>query len=172
MKKYIISIAVLALITVCLVPLTQKIDRVLEGVEYRIGDSTYEEHRRIEIRGQYRRYLLKNNTFEGEITIEGYDFSDKSPKVMFEVHDGYASFTYFGMEGVAPYLNTLGTISFANNFKQVLICVSEPIEAGSKTWSSENGLFIVAPTTNREEALVLAKKLSQKTEWMAKIDWK
>ncbi|MBU3810217.1 MAG: hypothetical protein H9893_00980 [Candidatus Niameybacter stercoravium] len=107
-KIIIITVIIfVGLAILCFMPLTRNIDVVLEGKEYRIGDSEYERDRVVAIQGKYKNYLFKENEFEGS----------------------------------------------------------------SRRWSSHDGLFIVAPATNRELGLSLAKKFSEKSNWLSRVEW-
>ncbi|MFQ9697822.1 MAG: hypothetical protein ACLRY5_13420, partial [Zhenhengia sp.] len=66
-RKGIIIGILIGLVGICFMPLSQNIDIVLDGKEYRIGNSEYEEDRTIEIQGKYKDYLFRDDTFEGKI---------------------------------------------------------------------------------------------------------
>jgi hypothetical protein len=71
-----ISIIILAMIILLtLVPWTDKISTTIQGVQCRIGDTNYEENVSITIDGKYKSYLFKNDTFNGTISIDKYDFT-------------------------------------------------------------------------------------------------
>jgi hypothetical protein len=172
-RKGIIIGILIGLVGICFMPLSQNIDIVLDGKEYRIGNSEYEEDRTIEIQGKYKDYLFRDDTFEGKINIGGYNFLDKYDETNFTVVDEVASLRYYGVDQGRTIITSFGAMAFSNNFKEVLICVDEPAsESSSKSWTSENGLFIVAPATNHELDLLLAKKLSKKSDWLSGVKWK
>lgn len=172
-KGSIIIIMLIGLVGICFMPLPQNINVVLDGKEYRIGDTEYKEDRNIEIRGKYKNYLFRDDTFEGKINIEGYDFLDKYDETIFTVVDKVASLSYYGVDHGETIMTSFGTMTFSYDFKKVLLCVSEPVsESSSKSWTSEKGLFIVAPATNRELDVLLAKKISEKSDWLSGVKWK
>ena len=168
-----IIIAVILLMGIVLyhIPVRYKINKVLSGAECRLGDITYIKNRSITVNGIYYQYLFQKDTFKGTIKIEGYDFTSKDRMIPLSFYDGKSGLTYIKVENGIPIQNTLGFISCTPDFDRLYIGVSEPIDAESKSWSNNNGLFISAKAGNRNEAVGIAKELSKKGKWMSNIKW-
>lgn len=152
-------------------PWVHKIDKTMEGLQYRIGDTDYSENIEITVQGRYFDYLLKKDTFEGKIYVENYDFTSDGSFLTLYFHDGYASMVYEKNANGYPVQKSMGTISCTPDFDQVLILVSEPIAADNQSWSGENGLCISAPCDTRTQAIQIAKNLSVKSKWLSATSW-
>lgn len=125
----------------------------------------------ISVNGVYKRYLIKHDTFEGTIKVNGYDFTSDGSTVSLVFDDGYTVLCYSSYKNGMPILKALGTLSCTPNFKKVLICVNEPVDSDSKGWSGKNGIYISAPSTNRSDSLEIAKLLSGKSKWLSQTNW-
>lgn len=68
-------------------------------------------------------------------------------------------------------MNPFGILCCTPDFKQLLICVSEPIEEDSGSWSAEKGLFISAPAETRNQALETARQLSSGSDALKSTLW-
>ncbi|HEX3076026.1 MAG TPA: hypothetical protein VHQ24_04080 [Lachnospiraceae bacterium] len=141
-------------------------DKTIEGVECRIGDKDYLDNVTISIKGTYKNYLFKNDTFKGTIEIDKYDFTKNGASVLLEFLDGAGALTYFNFRNGEPELDSLGRIFCNPSFDKVLIFVFEPIAADSSSWSADNGLFISAPSATREEAIEIPKSFSDWSKWI------
>lgn len=170
--SWIFVIVLIAGIIICVFPWRHKIDTVIQGAEYRIGDADYSEDITITVKGIYRQYLLKSNTFEGTFSVSKYNFTSDVLIAPTAFCDGYTNLTYSDITNGVPHISTLGILCCSSSFDKLLICVSEPVDADSKSWNGENGLFICAPAESRTQALEIAQTLSGKSEWLSHTNWK
>lgn len=165
-----LSIAVIGL-AVCVLPFRRNIDTVLKGEECRIGDEEYSKEISLLVKGTYNQYLIKSDTFEGTIEISGYDNTRDGYTASLDFRHGYSILFYYDNIDGLPIHNSFGLICCTPDFSQVLICINEPPEANSKGWGGDNGLYIAAPATNRNEAADIAEKLSGKSKWFSGVKW-
>lgn len=170
-KKFIafIVIFILILLVVYVLPLQNKININLDGIECKIGNNKYIEQLSINVSGTYNDYLFKDDTFLGTITIDGYGevWSISNGKLIFS--DNVARLITLDKDNRT---NSFGDLLCEKNFSEILIIVSEKIGENGSGWTSENGMYIVAPAKNKDEAINLAEKLSQKDDWFSSIEWK
>lgn len=145
-------------------PWKYKVNTTIQGVQCRIGDKEYTEDVSIKIKGTYNNYLFKNDTFRGTISISNYDFTSDGSDVSLEFNRGSAFLVYNKINDGKSDMNPFGILCCTPDFKQLLICVSEPVEKDSKSWSTEKGLFISAPAETRSQALETARQLSSGSE--------
>lgn len=61
---------------------------------------------------------------------------------------------------------SVGYIQKSPKLDNIFIAVPEPIDADSRSWSGDNGLFICAPATNRDEAKERIAMIEAKSEFM------
>lgn len=169
--SWILAIVLVICLVIYVFPWRHKIDITVRGIQCRIGDADYSEDVLITVKGVYKQYLIKNDTFEGTISIDIYDFTLDMPMTPALFYDGYANLIYLNIQDGVPNMRTFGLLSCTPNFDKMLIGVSEPLEAESKCWSGENGLFICAPAQNRAQALESAKILSSKSKLLSHTNW-
>ena len=150
-KMWIFVAVILGVTLILILPFSKNIDIEVKGIQCRIGDSEYFEEKTVWIRGIYKNYLIKEDVFEGQIEIEGYDFT--STGFIGEINHQSFPLVYTSNP---PSNNTLGNVFYSTGFEKMLICISEPIESKSKEWTGEDGLYICFPAYTKDEALVLA----------------
>ena len=138
-------------------PISKKIDITLQGKQCNIGDSLDIEDITVTIKGRYRQYFLKDNTFNGKIytSIHGYIWGSYQGKLIFEDN---ISTIYMKSDDFVS--GTFGTMVVTSNFSEVLILVHEQYSSGGNGWTGENGTFISV-------ALEIAKMLSEKSVWLS-----
>ncbi len=56
------------------IPFTEKIEHVLSGVEFDEYDRDYSRHVTVTVKGEFERYLFKEDVFTGRIEIDGYHY--------------------------------------------------------------------------------------------------
>jgi hypothetical protein len=166
---WIFGIVIIVCLIICIFPWRHKIDTTIQGIQCRMGDEDYSEDVSINVKGVYKNYLIKNDSFEGTISIDSYDFTLGVPIIPTQFSDGYANLQYEGKNYLEFYI--FGFFICTPNFDKLLIGVHEPIEGDSKSWSGENGLIICAPAKNRIQAVEIAKILSRKSKWLSHADW-
>ena len=177
-KRKIIAIAILLVIivlAVSLLPWWRDINITLHGVQLRIGDNHSNhsiEEKTITIQGRYWRYIFRADRFEGRIEIEGYDITlnDLAWGISFPNNSNWGSMLSY----LSPYgrrgfwTEHFGRIYTTPWFSSVVITVSEQRDHISSGWSSSDGIIIVAPANNIEQAAEIAKEL---TIWADYVEW-
>lgn len=177
LKKWILFFGIVLIVSlvIYILPWRYRIDKTIQGVQYRLGDEEYSEDVTITIKGVYKRYLFKDDKFEGTLAISLYDLTSELPLFPITFSDGIGYVLYGGNIKGRPVHEPLGFISCTPDFDKLLLSVSEPI-IGSKrsgsSWTSENGLLICAPAENREQALNILSLLSRKSKWLNSTEWK
>ncbi|MCT4631363.1 MAG: hypothetical protein N4A76_01345 [Firmicutes bacterium] len=164
MKKTITAIT-LIVIAVLTLPFPHKIKQTYPAIEYRIGYPDYiDRELTITVKGVYKDYLIKKDTFEGIVSVDKYDFTQDTLMSKVTIFDGKGNLSYFNME-------TLGFIIPEKDFSKFFIGVSEPIAEPGQSWSGGDGLVIAAPASTREEAIEITKELAKKSQWLSQSDW-
>ena len=79
------------------------------------------------------------------------------------------SIAYSKSQNGIPSLDKFGLFSCNLDFSNILILISEPVGEQSKSWSGEEGLFIIAPAQNRLEAIDCAQLLSSRSNWLSHV---
>lgn len=173
--RWVFGIVLIASLIICIFPWRYKINKTIQGVQCRFGDVEYSEDVSITVKGEYKRYLLKNDKFEGTIAIRPYDLTYELPLFPITFTGGIGNLYYGGFVKGSPVMKSLGFISCTPDFDKLFIGVNEPImggENGRSSWNGANGLFICAPAENREQALKVANFLSSKSDWLRLAEWK
>ena len=135
--------------------LPRKLNKVYNGVRYRLGNSEEVEDVELSIDGYLSKGLFKGDKFEGTITIGDEKLSKLDMR--FDKRGTTVLFYYDDSSGdYAAY----GTI-FTNDLKKefTITILEKDNQEGQKLWSGKDGLMISAPANNREEALALSNKL-------------
>ncbi len=157
----LLGVIIALLIILYIFPWNQRINTTMKGIKCRISDDNYSENVSISIKGDYKHYLFKNDTFDGTITIDKYRFTSDGSYVSLEFNKGKSFLIYMNVVDGKAIQNPLGTIYCTPNFKKLLICIYEPVNDNSYNWDNNDGLFISAPTTSRNKALEIAENLSK-----------
>ncbi len=166
-----ITIIILIGIVISVLPYSRNIDMTLDGGMYRIGDPIYHEHTSLVIKGVYRNYLFKDNTFSGFIEISNIDETYGSEVFKLRYSKSIAPLIYDKSTKYNIGQFSVGQIINKTDFEEILVIVSEPIIGSSKSWNGDNGLFIVAPSDNRDEAIERAELLSKENGWLSAVEW-
>ena len=74
----IICTLIVVFIDLYSLPIKKNIDIVVNGVHWKIDNENYSEKTSITIKGTYKNYLIKKDTFNGNIIIDLYDFTNNS----------------------------------------------------------------------------------------------
>lgn len=155
---YILVIAAIIVLAVCLLPYPAAVNCKIEGVLWNDVDDNVETVK-ITIRGRYYKYLLRNNVFKGEFLVSDVNswgmFLKDYDILKFETE----KLNEYERAGLAYYdryqnkISWLGTITFKGNFKEFVI---------SLDYSSGDDAhyYISSPSLNREEAYKLAHKMA------------
>lgn len=154
-------------ISLCFLPSQHKINISLKGIQRNIGNDDYIEEVIIEVIGIYNKYLFKENSFIGRMSIDLYGdiwtLSDK--ELLFS--DNTAKIVSLNIDNSSKYF---GELLCNNKFSEILIIVCEKTQENSYGWSSKDGLYIAAPAKNRSEAIELAEKLAN-SSIMQEVLW-
>jgi hypothetical protein len=173
MKKKIISIVLaiwvlMIVISVVLLFLPRTIHLDGEAVKYRLGEDNKEPEQTVHINMDGKRYLTTSGDyiFRGTIDIEGEPFPVPEDQKRLEIrfHKGYGSMEYFIYENGKTDIFLYGTLFVDRAFSKLTIAISEEDSSGeqnSKSWSSEDGLMLSMPATNRSEAIQLSNELME-----------
>lgn len=154
-KKYIYIIAFLLVVIFFVYFFPRKLNKVYNGVRYRLGTSEEFEDVKISIDGYLSKGLFKGDKFEGIITVGEKQlskldmrFDRRGSAVLFYYDDNTGDYTAYG------------TI-FTNNMKKefTITVLEKDEEEGQKLWSGKDGLMIAASARNRDEAIDLSNKL-------------
>ena len=168
----LVTVVIIVCILLYIIPFRHKINTTLEGLQCRIGDASYSEEITITVQGNYFSYLFKDDRFEGKILVDKYDYTlDGSWVFPLQFTDGWTPLIYHNNKDGKPVQNALGSIYCTPAFRQVLICVYEPIDGDSKGWDSKKGLFISIPAKTRSQAVNITKNLSKRNEGISLINW-
>jgi len=169
-KRHILiaTIVIILIIVLCLYffPIPWNIDRKVSGIQYRNADTSgYYEKKAIHIKGNYKHYLFLNqeDTFTGNVIIDGYDTTKYEFRVFIDSKNKYSfgEIDSFGYSGPNDQFNvqTFGWVKSKPFLKEFSIHVAEPIGTDGNQWSGNKGLIIAAPASNRQEAITIEKSL-------------
>lgn len=167
----LIRLILLVIIIICFLPWQHKIDKTLSGFEKQLGNGKYNEKITITVKGNYKQYLLKNDKFKGSIStnIHGEIWNESYGEIIFRDNIGYISH-FVVDDNVFPENEDFGMLICGSNLNEILILVYQKIGNGN-SWTGEDGLYISAPAKNKEDAIKIAKKLSNKNSWLSNMIW-
>lgn len=173
MKSRVIGVILIVIIGISILPWTHNIDTAINGIESRLGNSEQDKDIVININGIYKKYLFKENYFEGVIWISNYNniWDKDRGRLVFEGNSARVGQMIINNEGgFDDYY--FGELFINNNFEEVLFLVAEDSDGG-KGWNGGDGLYITAPVKNKEESIELAKKLSKSSKWLSSgtLEW-
>lgn len=158
---------------ICFLPWQHNINTTLEGLQCRINDVEYSEKVTIRVNGRYNQYLFRDDTFKGKIStnLHGNIWSKKDGKLVFS--DNNAQLIPLSDDSNDYFKNNyFGNLLCTENFSEILILVGEETTPDSKGWYGENGLYVVAPADNKDDAINVAEKLSKRSVWLSECIWK
>jgi len=172
MKKKIISIVLaiwvlMIVISVVLLFLPRTIHLDGVAVKYRLGEENRELEQTVHMKMDGKRYLTASGDyiFRGTIDIEGEPFPVPEDQKILEIrfHKGYGPIEYIIFENGKTDIFLYGTLFVDRAFSKLTIAISEDSngEENSKSWSSEDGLMLSMPATNRSEAIQLSNELME-----------
>ncbi len=134
----------------------REINETYHGIQYKLGDSKYEESIIIKVNGWVYKKLILKSYFQGSMTIDEKEISklklrfDNNAEWMIGFNDEIGEFESFG------------SIYIKGRFDEFTICVFEKGEKpGQKGWNSNDGFMISFPAKNRAEALEISQKLME-----------
>lgn len=162
-----LSLVLCTLLLLCIIPFKNNIDTTLQGIQWRLDDSTSYEPVVITVKGTYKQYILnivKDDTFNGSIEINNYEITKNSEPQELIFSNEFATLSYDNKND--NYLNVpiyFGNINCTPSFSKIDIGVVERDSGNTNflSWSAEDGLMITAPATNLDEAIGVSKEVSK-----------
>ncbi|UPK42738.1 hypothetical protein [Paenibacillus pabuli] len=173
MKEKIISIVLaiwvlMIVISVVLLFLPRTIHLDGVAVKYRLGEDNREPEQMVHINMDGKRYLTTSGDyiFRGTIDIEGEPLPVPEDQKRLEIrfHKGHGLMEYIIYENGKTDIFVYGTLFVDRAFSKLTIAISEENSNGeqnSRSWSSEDGLMLSMPATNRSEAIQLSNELME-----------
>ncbi len=150
------------LIILYIFPWNQKINTTLKGIECRVGDNDYSQDISITIKGDYKHFLFKSDTFHGTISIDKYKITSDDSKVSLVFNKGKSFLIYMNVVDGKAIQNPFGLIYCTPNFKKLSIFIYENSDDNTYTWDTKDGLFISAPSSNRTRSIKIARYLHER----------
>jgi hypothetical protein len=134
----------------------QKINKEYSGIQYRIGNDSYEEQTDITVNGYITRGLIQGDRFEGSIKIGEKELL----KLDMRLSDNDGALLLYYDEASGDY-SSYGHMYMDSSRDKISISIFEPNdqEKGKKSWSSKDGLIISAPAKNINEAIEITNEL-------------
>lgn len=165
----LVGMAALLAVIVGISGIPKKIDVVYPAVEFRAEEAGYFDHTTVTIKGKLYTRLFSDPKFVGRLSIDKYDYTKtyEARNIIFydDIWGGNLHYSTIISNQTSPnsapevqiVMESLGTILIEGDMDKVNIWVFEPIIGDSK---STKDLFISAPATTREEAVVITQQLS------------
>ena len=147
----------------CLLPLSTKVQRTEQALLWSLDDPALTESCTVEIDGCYRRYLLRDDTFEGLIVLPGeaaaFAALDDTLLTMFplvfNIGPGGASIRYSTQPHYPLLERSMGYVFVRGNFDDVCIALTEADgQPGSR--------FLSLGCTTRDEALAQLERYAER----------
>lgn len=163
--KYVKIAGVIIFLYLLIFPLSIKIDRTVEAVEIALDDKGYLEPVNVIITGKYNWKMLGKDTFNGNIKFDKFQLTMKEklkqgkdlPTLTFDKER--TAYLEYGQWMDSTFFGFISTKAFLNKF---VVQVAIPDGAMGGGWSEIDGKCIVAPATNREDALGVLRKFSNR----------
>lgn len=140
-----------------------EIIRSFDGIKYQAGNMESSTPVKIEIKGTYKKqreagdYLLKGDyMFEGDIIVDG----EPSHERIFLFND----YNMTSIENDSFY----GMIFISHMMEEITIEILELDERGGHSFSYDDGWFISAPSSSRDEAAAISNKLKMRKDYIIK----
>ncbi|WIV11633.1 hypothetical protein [Proteiniborus sp. MB09-C3] len=161
--RFLLWGVIIAFVYLLIFPIPMKVDKTISAVEVSLGDPSFCEPVNIIIDGTYHWKMLGDDTFNGNIKFDAYPFTMENtlaqgtnlPTLRFE--GGIDSLDY----GEWLDSESFGKIHTKPFFKAFIVQVFINRENGEKeSWSTVDGRCIVAPASNKEEALSILRRIS------------
>ena len=159
----IIIIVIIVVMAALIIPWSREFVKTFTGIKYQLGsdNKTYSESVQISFNGAYKEsyFGLLSDIFIGYITIDGVEINkDKEFNLIFIEDKGVViSHRYFVRAEAAMKKFSYGRLYIDEEFEEFTIELYT--EESNKGFNSFDGFMISAPATNREEALLISKKL-------------
>ena len=147
-----------------IIPWPREFIKDFNGVKYQLGpdNKTYSESVKISFNGVFKKcyFGLLDDRFIGYITIDGTDIKeDEEFNLSFgEEKEAILAHTYFVKSEKAMLTSSYGRLHIDEGFEEFTIELYTG-EPNNKRFNSFDGFMISAPAENRDEALLISKKL-------------
>ena len=178
-KWFIVIIGIIMILAILLIlPLCKKVQITTSTMLYRNGNSDESQPITISLDGTYKRFLTKQNTFEGSIEITGIEelsyINSEQLSLVFHNNTAVLYFMHYNAEKGDFESQMLGDLIIDDSFDNFMLTVFEPVtaEVSGKTWSITGGLFLTNNAQSRDDAIENAKALCRDNEWFSEIIWK
>lgn len=162
-KKLIVVVSVLLVMGVCILPLKKSIDTTINTVQWKLNEEDSTKNVTVRVKGTYNTYLFRKNSFEGNIYIDGYETLNNSNLQTVYFNDGIGYLVYQD-NGDIMKMSNLGFIMCSSDFSELLIGVN----SDNGLWKADSGIVICGEASNYSDALEIAKRLSEKSDWLSK----
>lgn len=161
--KGVIVIVILLIVAVCTLPWKRNIDTTITAVQWKLNEQDLTKNVDVKVKGTYNTYLFRKNSFNGEINIDGYGLSNNLELQTVYFKDGVGNLVYQDNENIMNF-KRLGFLMCSSDFSELLIGVY----SDDDLWKAEDGIVISGKATDYTDALEIAKKLAEKTDWLSK----
>lgn len=140
-----------------------KIDKSINGILYRAGNSEYIEERTLVIDGHYSRRIFKSDEFFGTFYIEGIELDESidltDASILFGSKMGGQLYYFDNRTNSGSGIITLGSVFMDARGDKVVVNIFDNFMNNYKTWNSGDGLIFAAPAEDRKQAVDITNEL-------------
>jgi len=153
--EIIVALVAIAAVILLSVPIPIHMDKHLEAMQYKLDDPNYSEKVDIHVEGKYSLYLVKQDTFMGNISIDKYPQTVEKHLVLrdndynIKLASNEIGLSY-GSQVNKDFFGTMLTDSFLNEF---IIKVFDKKEGEFSSWSRKDGTIVVTENIERQAAI-------------------
>jgi len=155
--EIIVALVAIAAVILLSVPIPIHMDKHLEAMQYKLDDPNYSEKVDIHVEGKYSLYLVKQDTFMGNISIDKYPQTVEKHLVLrdndynIKLASNEIGLSYGSLE--KPYF--LGTMLTDTMLNQFIIKIYEhgSEEGAFNSWSHIDGIIVVTKLVDRQAAI-------------------
>ncbi|MDO5602789.1 MAG: hypothetical protein Q4G07_08470 [Oscillospiraceae bacterium] len=154
------------LLLALLFPISYRVDVTMEGIGWQLGASATEDAVTIQIKGVYHHYLMRDDIFEGDVHIQGVDYTDDKAWSLLPVtlKEGYGELTWFSNSSRLESRH-YGFIIADAGMRRVVV------GRQGESFGQQGGYLITAPADNHNDAVAkTAVLLKKQFGWLQKID--
>lgn len=157
----VIVIAVVAILALLAwaIPGSREIDVTLIATEYRLDDPDFAVEHTVTIRGRDSRTRFGSGSFKGTISISGIEGMEEETEILASIGGEHPH----ARGGIHDRLIPLGVLIPDWDYSAFVALLAETTSDNVRYLGGENARFLVSGPTNREDAIVLAAKLSKGT---------
>lgn len=92
--KLMVAVSSLVVLSICTLPLKKNIDTTINTVQWELDQRESSRNVKVKVKGTYRSYLLRRNSFDGEIQIDGQELAQNATLRTIYFNDGVGELTY------------------------------------------------------------------------------